>query len=140
MTDLILTGGTVVNETASDLADVAITGGRVSAIGKPGSLGEAAEVVNVTGLHLIPGVIDMHVHFREPGYTHKEDWETGTRAAARPAHVLGHQAALRHQEVPARLQGAIEAERHHLGLLAAWWLWRVSLLLLPGALSRRAPR
>ena len=82
MTDLILTGGTVVNETASDLADVAITGGRVSAIGKPGSLGEAAEVVNVTGLHLIPGVIDMHVHFREPGYTHKEDWETGTQAAA----------------------------------------------------------
>ena len=41
MTDLILTGGSVVNETASDLADVAITGGRVSAIGKPGSLGEA---------------------------------------------------------------------------------------------------
>ena len=40
MTDLILTGGTVVNETASDLADVAITGGRVSAIGKPGSLGK----------------------------------------------------------------------------------------------------
>ena len=49
MTDLILTGGTVVNETASDLADVAITGGRVSAIGKPGSLGDAAEVVNVKG-------------------------------------------------------------------------------------------
>ena len=36
----------------------------------------------MTGLHLIPGVIDMHVHFREPGYTHKEDWETGTQAAA----------------------------------------------------------
>jgi len=82
MTNLILTGGTVVNETASDLADVAITGGRVSAIGAPRSLGDAAEVVDVTGLHLIPGAIDMHVHFREPGYTHKEDWETGTRAAA----------------------------------------------------------
>ena len=82
MTDLILTGGMVVNETTRDVADVAITGGRVSAIGAPGTLGLAAEIVDVTGLHLIPGAIDMHVHFREPGYTHKEDWETGTRAAA----------------------------------------------------------
>lgn len=82
MTDLILTGGTVVNETARDVADVAITDGRISAIGAPSTLGDATEVVDVTGLHLIPGGIDMHVHFREPGYTHKEDWETGTRAAA----------------------------------------------------------
>lgn len=82
MTDLILTGGTVVNETARDVADVAITAGRISAIGAPGTLADADEVVDVTGLHLIPGGIDMHVHFREPGYTHKEDWETGTRAAA----------------------------------------------------------
>lgn len=82
MTDLILTGGTVVNETARDLADVAITDGRISAIAAPGTLGPASEIVDVSGLHLIPGAIDMHVHFREPGYTHKEDWETGTRAAA----------------------------------------------------------
>lgn len=82
MTDLILTGGTVVNETARDVADVAITAGRISAIGAPGTLADADEVVDMTGLHLIPGGIDMHVHFREPGYTHKEDWETGTRAAA----------------------------------------------------------
>lgn len=82
MTDLILTGGTVVNETARDVADIAISGGRISAIGAPGTLGAASEIVDVTGLHLIPGAIDMHVHFREPGYTHKEDWETGSRAAA----------------------------------------------------------
>ena len=80
--DLILTGGTVVNETSRDVADVAIQGGVIAAIGAPGTLGRAAEVVDVTGLFLIPGAIDMHVHFREPGYTHKEDWETGTRAAA----------------------------------------------------------
>ena len=54
----------------------------ISAIGAPGTLGEAAEIVDVTGYHVIPGGIDMHVHFREPGYTHKEDWETGTQAAA----------------------------------------------------------
>lgn len=82
MTDLLLTGGTIVNETARAQADVAIRDGRVVAIGAPGSLGDAAEAVDVTGLHLIPGAIDMHVHFREPGYTHKEDWETGSQAAA----------------------------------------------------------
>ena len=36
----------------------------------------------IAGLHLLPGAIDAHVHFREPGYTHKEDWRTGTAAAA----------------------------------------------------------
>ena len=83
MTDLILKGGTVVNETGRQVADVAITGELISAIAAPGTLdGTGAEVVDVTGLHLIPGAIDMHVHFREPGYTHKEDWETGTKAAA----------------------------------------------------------
>ena len=82
MTDLILRGGTVVNETGRQRADVAITGEVVSAIAAPGMLGDAGEVVDVTGLHLIPGAIDMHVHFREPGYTHKEDWQTGTQAAA----------------------------------------------------------
>lgn len=87
MTDLILKGGTVVNETGRQVADVAITGELISAIAAPGTLDgtgtrTGAEVVDVTGLHLIPGAIDMHVHFREPGYTHKEDWETGTKAAA----------------------------------------------------------
>ena len=87
MTDLILKGGTVVNETGRQVADVAITGELISAIAAPGTLDgtgtrTGAEVVDVTGLHLIPGAIDVHVHFREPGYTHKEDWETGTKAAA----------------------------------------------------------
>jgi dihydroorotase len=40
------------------------------------------ETFDATGLYLLPGAIDSHVHFREPGYTHKEDWETGTAAAA----------------------------------------------------------
>lgn len=82
MTDLILKGGTVVSEGGRMTADVAIAGEHISAIAAPGILTEAAEVVDVTGLHLIPGAIDVHVHFREPGYTHKEDWETGSQAAA----------------------------------------------------------
>jgi|TARA_B110000503_G_scaffold142860_1_gene241314 dihydroorotase len=82
MIDYILSGGTVVHETGREVADVAITGEVITAIGAPGSLGSAHEVVDVTGKHIIPGGIDMHVHFREPGYTHKEDWGTGTQAAA----------------------------------------------------------
>ncbi|MBL8114138.1 MAG: dihydroorotase, partial [Acidobacteria bacterium] len=42
---------------------------------------EAAEVLDARGLHVLPGVIDPQVHFREPGLTHKEDLESGTRAA-----------------------------------------------------------
>jgi dihydroorotase len=54
--------------------------GRVAAIGR--ELGDADEVVDAHGLHLLPGPIDAHVHFREPGLTHKEDFATGTGAAA----------------------------------------------------------
>lgn len=82
MFDLILTGGTIVNAQGRMRADIAVAGERIAAIGAPGTLGAAAEEVDVTGLHLLPGAIDMHVHFREPGYTHKEDWGTGTAAAA----------------------------------------------------------
>src|ERR1700753_396263 len=42
----------------------------------------AKESFDATGLHVLPGAIDVHVHFRDPGYPHKEDWESGTAAAA----------------------------------------------------------
>ena len=79
--DLILKGGTVVNQDGVGRADLAVTGGRVARLGDLS--GEAAaEVVDCTGLHLLPGVIDSQVHFREPGAEHKEDLEAGARAAA----------------------------------------------------------
>ncbi len=80
--DLVLTGGTVVSGAARDRADVAIRGDHVVAVGAPETMPPAREVVDVTGRHLLPGAIDVHVHFREPGYTHKEDWGSGTAAAA----------------------------------------------------------
>src|SRR5439155_7493984 len=52
------------------------------AIGDASAMPAAREVLDAKGLHLLPGAIDVHVHFREPGYTHKEDWQTGTAAAA----------------------------------------------------------
>jgi dihydroorotase len=80
--DLVLTGGTVVTGGARFRADVAIKDGVILTVGAAAAMPAAQEVVDVAGLHILPGAIDVHVHFREPGYTHKEDWETGSAAAA----------------------------------------------------------
>ena len=78
--DLILKGGTVVNQDGVAVRDLAIRAGRFAAIGDL-SRASAGEVVDCRGLHLLPGVIDSHVHFREPGLTHKEDLESGSLGA-----------------------------------------------------------
>ncbi|HEY1311283.1 MAG TPA: dihydroorotase [Pseudolabrys sp.] len=78
--DLILKGGTVVNHDGEGLRDLGIRAGRYAAIGDL-SRASAAEVIDCKGLHLLPGVIDSHVHFREPGLTHKEDLESGSLGA-----------------------------------------------------------
>mgnify|MGYP002630086407 CR=1 FL=1 len=78
--DLILKGGTVVNHDGEGLRDLGIKDGRFAGIGDLSRV-SAGEVVDCSGLHLLPGVIDSHVHFREPGLTHKEDLETGSRGA-----------------------------------------------------------
>ncbi len=78
--DLILKNGTVATPWGITSCDVAVTDGRIAAIGWLGAA-KAADVRDVRGLHVLPGVIDSQVHFREPGPTHKEDLETGSRAA-----------------------------------------------------------
>jgi len=78
--DLILKGGTVVNQDGTGLRDIGVTGGRVAAIGDL-TQASAGETVDCRGLHILPGVVDTQVHFREPGLEHKEDLETGSRAA-----------------------------------------------------------
>jgi dihydroorotase len=78
--DLILTGGTVVNHDGEGRRDVGVTGGRIAMIGDL-SRASAGETIDCTGLHILPGVVDSQVHFREPGLEHKEDLETGSRAA-----------------------------------------------------------
>lgn len=80
--DLVLSGGTIVTGKTRYRADVAIKNGLVALIGEPSAMPAARETVDVTGKFLLPGAIDVHVHFREPGYTHKEDWRTGSAAAA----------------------------------------------------------
>lgn len=78
--DVLIRGATVVNHDGEGVRDIAISGGRIAEIGDLGSAG-AAEIIDAAGLHILPGVIDTQVHFREPGLTHKEDLETGSRAA-----------------------------------------------------------
>ncbi len=78
--DLLIKGATVVNHDGEGVRDVAIRAGRIAAIGQLGSA-KAAEVLDARGLHVLPGVIDSQVHFREPGLEHKEDLATGSRAA-----------------------------------------------------------
>lgn len=78
--DLIVKGGTVVNHDGAGVRDVGVRDGRIAAIGRLDS-GAAAEVVDCSGLHVLPGVIDSHVHMREPGAEDREDLESGTRAA-----------------------------------------------------------
>ena len=79
--DLVLAGGTCVTPAGTDTLDVGIRGGQIAAIGQLDQAARA-ETIDVRGLHVLPGVIDSQVHFREPGLTHKEDLESGTRGAA----------------------------------------------------------
>src|SRR4051812_605316 len=78
--ELLLKSGTVVNQDGVGIRDIAISNGRIAAIGEFGK-GSAAEVIDCRGLHILPGVIDTQVHFREPGLAHKEDLKSGSRSA-----------------------------------------------------------
>jgi dihydroorotase len=78
--DLILRGGTVVNQDGTGLCDIGVDGGRIVALGSMAGFA-AREEWDCRSLHILPGVIDSQVHFREPGIEHKEDLETGSRAA-----------------------------------------------------------
>ena len=80
--DLIFSGAHIVSGGKTKLIDMAIQGEKISALGAPGTLGSAEKIFDVSGKYIIPGAIDVHVHFREPGYSYKEDWYTGTQAAA----------------------------------------------------------
>ena len=78
--DLLITGGTLVNHNGIGPGDVGVSGGKIVAMGDL-ARASAGTRIDATGLHVLPGVIDTQVHFREPGPTHKEDLESGSRAA-----------------------------------------------------------
>lgn len=80
--DLVINGGTIVSPDAAYRASIAIKDGVVLAIGAPEAMPPAKDTLDATGLHVLPGAIDVHVHFRDPGYPQKEDFASGTAAAA----------------------------------------------------------
>ena len=103
MNSLLLTGGRVIDPAnrLDSSADVLIVDGKISAVGKDASAKAPAnaERMDVNGMIVCPGLIDLHVHLREPGQTAKENIATGTAAAARggftsvvcmPNTVAGH--------------------------------------------------
>ncbi|MED4126174.1 allantoinase [Halalkalibacterium halodurans] len=81
--DLIIRSSTVVSETTTYRADVAIRNGIVSAITEPGSISsDDGPAIDGTGLHLFPGMVDVHVHFNEPGRTEWEGFASGSKSLA----------------------------------------------------------
>ena len=80
--DIVITNSTVVTPAGAQQLDIGIKDGRISVLASPGSAPEAARTIDGTGRHALPGCVDCHVHTRDPGQTHKEDFNTLTRAAA----------------------------------------------------------
>ncbi|MEL6287762.1 MAG: dihydroorotase [Pseudomonadota bacterium] len=78
--DLIIHGGTLLTPAGTEPGDIGVRSGMIAAIGDLATI-DAGERLDATGLHVLPGVIDSQVHFREPGMTHKEDLASGSRAA-----------------------------------------------------------
>jgi len=78
--DLLLANATVVNHDGAGERDIGVRDGRIAEIGDL-ACAAAGERIDCRGLHILPGVIDSQVHFREPGLSHKEDLESGSRAA-----------------------------------------------------------
>ncbi len=78
--DLIIRRGSVVNHDGTGPRDIGVRDGRIAALGNL-SGADCAEDIDAAGLTILPGVIDSQVHFREPGAEHKEDLESGSRAA-----------------------------------------------------------
>ncbi len=108
--DLLITGGTLVNHDGIGLADVGVRGGKIIAIGDL-NRADAGEQIDASGLHVLPGVIDTQVHFREPGPTHKEDLESGSRAA-----VLGGVVGVFEMPNTSPTTSTVEALEHKLAL------------------------
>jgi len=80
--DLVVRGGRIVASTGIVTAGIAVRDGIIVAVSHDDALPEARQTIDAAGLYVLPGVIDPHVHFRSPGYEYKEDWNSGTAAAA----------------------------------------------------------
>ena len=83
MENLLIRGARIVNPANNEdyIGDIAVSNGKITAMGESCEL-PGARVIDAHGLVAAPGLVDMHVHLRDPGFTQKEDIFTGCRAAA----------------------------------------------------------
>lgn len=80
--DIVIRGGRIVSPERVIEASVAIADEHIVAVGHDDVMPPARQEMRADGLYLLPGAIDSHVHFRDPGYPHKETWQSGSAAAA----------------------------------------------------------
>jgi len=80
--DRLLKNGTVILDGLETVRSIAVKSGKIEGLYVPGSEPTAQEVIGCDGLYVLPGAIDIHVHLRDLGESHKEDYATGTMAAA----------------------------------------------------------
>ena len=80
--DSLVVGGTVVTAERTFPATIAVRNGTIAGLLDPAVRPPAAGTIDATGLHVFPGLVDTHVHLRDPGHTEREDFTTGTQAAA----------------------------------------------------------
>ena len=104
--DLLITGAEVVTGLTTGPATLAVTGGRIAAILDPAARPPAAGVIDASGLHALPGLIDTHVHTRHPGVAEREDFRSGTAAAAAGGITTLFEMPI--AKVPANSAGAIQ--------------------------------
>src|SRR5260221_4126748 len=115
-TELVIRSGLVVSPDSVIEASVAIKDGRIIAVGDDVIMPQATETLDATGLHVLPGAIDDHVHFRDPGYPHKEDFGSGTAGAAFGGVTTVFDMP---NTVPPTGTGKILAEKHAIAAAAA---------------------
>ncbi len=109
--DLVIRGGTVATPVGTFEGDIYVQGGRILAVGRPEGLA-ARQTIAATGLLVMPGAVDGHVHMMDPGHTEREDFTTGTAAAA----VGGATTVIEHHrtEPPVLNARLFVAKRDHL--------------------------
>ena len=86
MGKLLLKNGLIFRDCGFEKTDILIVDGKIAEV-RTSIKDEEAEVIDVVGLSILPGLVDVHVHLREPGFEHKETVASGTAAAARAGYT-----------------------------------------------------
>ncbi|MEU8199738.1 amidohydrolase family protein [Streptosporangium sp. NPDC049046] len=121
--DLAVVGGTVLAPTGAAPATLLVDRGRVRAVVPRETPVDAAEVLDATGLHVMAGIIDLHVHFDVPGISFEEDFRTGTRCAAAGGVTFVMEHPFSNPPTTTAARYAAKSERAAAGAVVDFGLW-----------------